>query len=195
MIRTTPQPEPLLWNWEAGEMHPQTPTSSALKNFPKTIHLLFLITTSCSRIALSSKRAGRMCCLASIEETERYWILSFCRMIMAEELLPLGIMLGMRVLLLVLTCGVTDKFLVQSKSSSSFILLPYYTHFFFLVTRTTFPSITHYDNDQDLIKVIKDRIAIASQKTGRLPRVMVMGALGRCGSGAVNFARHVGIPE
>lgn len=32
-------------------------------------------------------------------------------------------------------------------------------------------------------------------KVGRLPRVMVLGYLGRCGSGAADFARRVGIPE
>jgi saccharopine dehydrogenase (NAD+, L-lysine-forming) len=30
---------------------------------------------------------------------------------------------------------------------------------------------------------------------GRRPRIMVMGALGRCGSGAVDCARKSGIPE
>ncbi|KAI8619752.1 saccharopine dehydrogenase [Chytriomyces sp. MP71] len=57
------------------------------------------------------------------------------------------------------------------------------------------PAISHYKNDQDLIKYIKERLAQASAKFGRLPRVMVMGALGRCGSGASDFARHAGIPE
>lgn len=32
-------------------------------------------------------------------------------------------------------------------------------------------------------------------KAGRMPRVMVMGALGRCGSGACDLAKRAGIPE
>ncbi|KAJ3385992.1 saccharopine dehydrogenase (NAD+, L-lysine-forming) [Chytriomyces confervae] len=57
-----------------------------------------------------------------------------------------------------------------------------------------FPAINHFNNDQDLIKHIKARLALAVAKFGRLPRVMVMGALGRCGGGAGDFARDAGIP-
>ncbi|KAJ2342200.1 Saccharopine dehydrogenase, partial [Coemansia sp. RSA 2618] len=32
-------------------------------------------------------------------------------------------------------------------------------------------------------------------KIGKMPKIMVMGALGRCGSGAVSYARKAGIPE
>lgn len=38
-------------------------------------------------------------------------------------------------------------------------------------------------------------IKSAMKPTGRLPRVIVIGALGRCGKGAVDFFRAVGIPE
>ncbi|KAJ3137917.1 Saccharopine dehydrogenase [Physocladia obscura] len=58
-----------------------------------------------------------------------------------------------------------------------------------------FPSINHFHNDQALIKHIKDRLVVAVNKFGRQPRVMVMGALGRCGSGATDFFRHAGILE
>ncbi|KAJ1567704.1 Saccharopine dehydrogenase, partial [Cladochytrium tenue] len=59
-----------------------------------------------------------------------------------------------------------------------------------------YPSITHYANADDLIAYTKKRLAAAWGKAGgRLPSIMVMGALGRCGSGACDFARHVGLPE
>ncbi|KAJ3328827.1 Saccharopine dehydrogenase [Blyttiomyces sp. JEL0837] len=59
-----------------------------------------------------------------------------------------------------------------------------------------YPTITSFNNAQDLIAHVKSRLQAASAKAnGRLPDVMVMGALGRCGTGAVDFARHVGIPE
>ncbi|KAI9339213.1 hypothetical protein DFJ73DRAFT_846994 [Zopfochytrium polystomum] len=58
-----------------------------------------------------------------------------------------------------------------------------------------YPSISHYKNDKELIAYTKTRLEAAFAKSGRLPRVMVMGALGRCGSGACDFVRHVGIPE
>ncbi|KAI9344274.1 hypothetical protein BDR26DRAFT_835716 [Obelidium mucronatum] len=58
-----------------------------------------------------------------------------------------------------------------------------------------FPAINHFNDDKALIKHIKDRLDLAVKKFGRIPRVMVMGALGRCGSGATDFFRHVSIPE
>ncbi|ORY48484.1 Formate/glycerate dehydrogenase catalytic domain-like protein [Rhizoclosmatium globosum] len=58
-----------------------------------------------------------------------------------------------------------------------------------------FPQINHFNNDKALIAYIKENLALAVKKFGRQPRVMVMGALGRCGSGATDFVRHAGIPE
>ncbi|KAJ3071214.1 Saccharopine dehydrogenase [Podochytrium sp. JEL0797] len=58
-----------------------------------------------------------------------------------------------------------------------------------------FPAINHFNNDQALIKYIKDRLALAVAKFGRTPKVMVMGALGRCGTGAVDFFLHAGLPR
>jgi hypothetical protein len=37
--------------------------------------------------------------------------------------------------------------------------------------------------------------AQAQEKCGRLPRVLVIGALGRCGTGACDLAVQVGLPE
>ncbi|KAJ1842083.1 Saccharopine dehydrogenase, partial [Coemansia sp. RSA 2708] len=54
-----------------------------------------------------------------------------------------------------------------------------------------YPAIKPYPNEDVLIAEIKDKLA----KIGKMPKVMVMGALGRCGSGAVSFARKAGIPE
>ncbi|KAJ3199648.1 Saccharopine dehydrogenase [Entophlyctis luteolus] len=59
---------------------------------------------------------------------------------------------------------------------------------------TKFPSINHFNNDTALIHHIKARLDVASAKFGRLPRVMVMGALGRCGSGATDFLLSAGLP-
>lgn len=35
----------------------------------------------------------------------------------------------------------------------------------------------------------------AAANNGKMPKVLVMGALGRCGTGACNFARKAGVPE
>ncbi|KAI9103085.1 hypothetical protein DFS34DRAFT_351800 [Phlyctochytrium arcticum] len=61
--------------------------------------------------------------------------------------------------------------------------------------RAKYPSIEPFAHEDDLIKLIKERLDAAAKKAGRLPRVMVMGALGRCGTGAVDMARRAGIPE
>jgi saccharopine dehydrogenase (NAD+, L-lysine forming) len=46
-----------------------------------------------------------------------------------------------------------------------------------------------------LIAHIKEKVALASAKTGTKPSVMVMGALGRCGTGACDFATKAGIND
>ncbi|KNE61004.1 hypothetical protein AMAG_06765 [Allomyces macrogynus ATCC 38327] len=56
---------------------------------------------------------------------------------------------------------------------------------------TNFPAIHAYPNEDLLLTHIRARLAA----TGRdLPRVLVMGALGRCGRGAVAFLTKAGIP-
>ncbi len=52
-----------------------------------------------------------------------------------------------------------------------------------------------FPNEDLLITHVKSRLEQAKAKAGKTPDVMVMGALGRCGSGAADFARRVGIPE
>ncbi|KAI9310736.1 hypothetical protein BX666DRAFT_2021601 [Dichotomocladium elegans] len=53
-----------------------------------------------------------------------------------------------------------------------------------------------YPNEDALIAYTKGRLTEAvARNGGKLPKVMVMGALGRCGRGACDFARKVGIPE
>ncbi|KAJ9078197.1 Saccharopine dehydrogenase [Entomophthora muscae] len=59
-----------------------------------------------------------------------------------------------------------------------------------------FPPIKPYPNQDELIRAIKLRLATAVQANkGSYPKIMVMGAKGRCGGGAVDFAKAVGIPE
>ncbi|CAG8655526.1 11502_t:CDS:2 [Racocetra fulgida] len=65
-----------------------------------------------------------------------------------------------------------------------------------------YPSVEHFPNENDLITYIKDRLNKASELLypllpikGYTPRIMVVGALGRCGKGATEFARKVDIPE
>ncbi|KAG0168071.1 Saccharopine dehydrogenase [Apophysomyces sp. BC1034] len=53
-----------------------------------------------------------------------------------------------------------------------------------------------YPNENALIDYTKKRLAEAvALNNGVYPQVMVMGALGRCGTGACDFARKAGIPE
>lgn len=42
---------------------------------------------------------------------------------------------------------------------------------------------------------VKKAIVQGSEKTGKAPRVLIIGALGRCGSGAVDLCLRAGIPN
>ncbi len=58
------------------------------------------------------------------------------------------------------------------------------------------PAKTPYQNETHLIKEVKAELEKGLAKTnGEHPRVLVIGALGRCGRGALNLCRAVGIPE
>lgn len=57
------------------------------------------------------------------------------------------------------------------------------------------PGVTPYPNEDLLVKNVKIQLNKAYSKTGRYPTVLIIGALGRCGSGAVDLCKKVGIPE
>ncbi len=56
-------------------------------------------------------------------------------------------------------------------------------------------EIKPYPNEKDLIAFVKGKVAAAEAKLGRKPKALVIGALGRCGSGAVDLFRAVGFEE
>lgn len=57
------------------------------------------------------------------------------------------------------------------------------------------PGVESYPNENALIEDVKNLLSEAQKKAGRLPRVIVIGALGRCGRGAVDMAIKAGVPE
>ncbi|KAE8146551.1 cysteine proteinase [Aspergillus avenaceus] len=57
------------------------------------------------------------------------------------------------------------------------------------------PGEVPYANQDLLIKSVKESLEAGKKQSGRSPKVLVIGALGRCGSGAVQLAKDVGIPE
>jgi saccharopine dehydrogenase (NAD+, L-lysine-forming) len=58
-----------------------------------------------------------------------------------------------------------------------------------------FPGVESYPNEDALISNVKKALASGIEKSGQAPSVIVIGALGRCGSGAVEALRKVGLPE
>lgn len=58
-----------------------------------------------------------------------------------------------------------------------------------------FPGVESYPNEDALITHVKKALDAGAKKAGRMPRVIVIGALGRCGSGAVDALRKSGVPE
>jgi saccharopine dehydrogenase (NAD+, L-lysine forming) len=57
------------------------------------------------------------------------------------------------------------------------------------------PSVESYPNEDALVQDIKNDLAEGQKQAGRLPKVIVIGALGRCGRGAVDMALKAGVPE
>ncbi|KAH8793368.1 saccharopine dehydrogenase [Hyaloscypha finlandica] len=57
-----------------------------------------------------------------------------------------------------------------------------------------FPAVSSYPNEDALIVDVKKAIALGKEKSGKDPRVLVIGALGRCGSGAVDLCLRAGVP-
>lgn len=56
------------------------------------------------------------------------------------------------------------------------------------------PSVSPYANERDLIKDISSDYRAALKKGAKKPKVLIIGALGRCGSGATELLHKVGIP-
>jgi saccharopine dehydrogenase (NAD+, L-lysine-forming) len=54
--------------------------------------------------------------------------------------------------------------------------------------------VSSYPNEGALIANVKKAVSQGTEKTGRAPRVLIIGALGRCGSGAVDLCLRAGVP-
>lgn len=58
------------------------------------------------------------------------------------------------------------------------------------------PGVSPYTNEQELVDEVAAKLKVAVEKNGGVyPSCLVIGALGRCGSGALDLFRKVGIPE
>ncbi|KAI5458611.1 hypothetical protein BGZ63DRAFT_391742 [Mariannaea sp. PMI_226] len=53
----------------------------------------------------------------------------------------------------------------------------------------------YYLNEEELVNQIHEDLVAGEKALGRKPTAMVLGALGRCGSGAVDLFKKAGIPE
>lgn len=53
----------------------------------------------------------------------------------------------------------------------------------------------YYLNEEELVKQVSEDLVAGEKILGRKPTAFVLGALGRCGSGAVDLFRKAGIPE
>jgi hypothetical protein len=56
------------------------------------------------------------------------------------------------------------------------------------------PSITNYQLQPDLVKGLKSSISAALTASHGYPRILVIGALGRCGTGAIDACLDAGVP-
>jgi len=62
-------------------------------------------------------------------------------------------------------------------------------------TEKGLPGVTAYENETLLIEDVKKAVAEGKAKAGHLPSVLVIGALGRCGKGAVDLCEKAGLSE
>ncbi|EGV65113.1 Saccharopine dehydrogenase [Yamadazyma tenuis] len=56
-------------------------------------------------------------------------------------------------------------------------------------------NLSPYPNEDELVTVVKKQLDAAVAKTGSYPQCLVIGALGRCGSGAISLFQKAGIPD
>jgi len=56
-------------------------------------------------------------------------------------------------------------------------------------------EIKPYENEGKLVSYVKGELTKVEAKLGRKPRALVIGALGRCGRGAVDFFKAAGLNE
>lgn len=59
----------------------------------------------------------------------------------------------------------------------------------------TMPGVKSYPNQDALLTDVKKDMQEGESKLGRKPTVLVIGALGRCGKGAVDLCKQAGIPD
>jgi len=59
----------------------------------------------------------------------------------------------------------------------------------------TMPGVKSYANQDLLLDDVKSKLMDGESNAGRKPRVLVIGALGRCGRGAVDLCKQAGIPD
>jgi saccharopine dehydrogenase (NAD+, L-lysine-forming) len=53
----------------------------------------------------------------------------------------------------------------------------------------------YYENEDEMLQQIRTELQSAVKSFGRSPKVLVMGALGRCGRGAVSLLEKAGLPD
>ncbi len=57
------------------------------------------------------------------------------------------------------------------------------------------PALNPYKNEDMMVADVTGLLSQAVKAKGRYPKVLIIGALGRCGSGAVKMCRRAGLPE
>jgi len=62
-------------------------------------------------------------------------------------------------------------------------------------TEKPVPGVTAYENETLLVNDVKKAVEQGKAKAGHLPRVLVIGALGRCGRGAVDLCVKAGLED
>ena len=60
-------------------------------------------------------------------------------------------------------------------------------------SRESMPGVKPYGNEDLMVEDVKGAVTEGKKKIGRLPRVLIIGALGRCGKGAIDLCLKCGL--
>ena len=57
------------------------------------------------------------------------------------------------------------------------------------------PGVKPYAEEERLLHDVRSALQEGQKVAGRLPRILIIGALGRCGTGAVELSQKIGLPD
>ena len=151
-----------------------------------------------SRIATKANRDGKRCSPGFQEVEGPCTIWSFCKTTLGEEWPHLDTMLDVRPS----SALHLDKYDLRRIVAGAALALKAWSWQLTHASDELLPGVAqftegrgYYKNEDELVTQLKQDVLAGEQALGRKPRVMIMGALGRCGRGACDLLIKAGVPD